>query len=96
MEAVGEAAADRVEAGGGEAKGQLARLEDPDMPAGALEILVAQSQVEVLAGRRRDRDGELRAGLRDAMELADRAAIVVDVLHDLRADDPVEGRVREG
>lgn len=68
METVREAAAEGVEARRGEAFGQIAWLEDSDMAARALEILVAKAEIEMLAGRRGNRDGDAGAGRGDSRE----------------------------
>jgi hypothetical protein len=96
MESMSEAAADRVEPGGCHSFGEFTRLEDADMAAWALEVLVAQAQVEMFTRCGRDGNGDLRSGLRDAGKLAKRAAIVMDVFHDFGADDSIERGVGEG
>ena len=84
------------EPGRGERARQLARAEDADVAARALEVVVAEPQVEALAGRGRDGDREPPARPQHARELARRAAVVVHVLHHLGADHAVEARVAEG
>jgi hypothetical protein len=95
MQCVGESDSDRRQAGLRQSERKLSGSKDPNVATLGFEVVVAEAQVEVFARGGWNRDRQTTSGPCDPSQLAGRSPVIVDVFHDLRADDLVECAIRK-